>query len=538
MAVGEFNPEGGFKTEYWDGEAWVLETSQQPGEIDGGTLRGVACILGAPTCIATGSYIATKKGLRITLAQVHRFVKAPTVATEGASNPEGSQVVLHGTVNPNGQDTVYRFEYDTSEYKLGEGSHGVSVPAPSEDIGSGESNVSVSQSVTGLKHHTTYHYRIVAENSQGVSYGNDATVRTGEWATQSTPNPELRTEDSLEAVSCPSASVCLAVGDNIYSGDGFIETWNGSEWKLLTTLPNSELKGVSCPSATWCAVIGKGGGAWKLVWNESKAKWTLESIAQPTVPTGATEFTLNGVSCTAQSACTAVGSYNLESSYKTLAERWNGTSWSQQSTPQPSEGSASNAMLRVSCGSSVSCITVGKAAGKPFAERWNGSEWATMTIPNPSGSIDAALESVSCISESSCIAAGSFSETGKTGSYRPLVERWKGGEWKVVTAPSPSGAKGDVKLRGVSCLSSSSCYAVGNYASKASSKGVSEEEKTLAESWNGSEWTVQSSPNPEGKLFSLLGAVSCYSSSACTAVGSARPGSGAENTVTLAERYE
>ena len=34
------------------------------------------------------------------------------------------------------------------------------------------------------------------------------------------------------------------------------------------------------------------------------------------------------------SACTATG-YDLSPSYKVLAERWNGTAWALQSTPNP-----------------------------------------------------------------------------------------------------------------------------------------------------------------------------------------------------------
>ncbi|MEA2314573.1 MAG: hypothetical protein QOI03_1265, partial [Solirubrobacteraceae bacterium] len=45
---------------------------------------------------------------------------------------------------------------------------------------------------------------------------------------------------------------------------------------------------------------------------------------------------LSGVSCTTASACTAVGYYvNSAGTRLTLAERWNGTSWATQTTPNP-----------------------------------------------------------------------------------------------------------------------------------------------------------------------------------------------------------
>ena len=44
---------------------------------------------------------------------------------------------------------------------------------------------------------------------------------------------------------------------------------------------------------------------------------------------------LAGVSCASASACTATGYYYNGSVYPTLAERWNGTKWSIEHTPNP-----------------------------------------------------------------------------------------------------------------------------------------------------------------------------------------------------------
>jgi hypothetical protein len=46
---------------------------------------------------------------------------------------------------------------------------------------------------------------------------------------------------------------------------------------------------------------------------------------------------LYGVACTSSKACVAVGSYTNQSGVAmTLAERWNGSTWSIQSSPLPS----------------------------------------------------------------------------------------------------------------------------------------------------------------------------------------------------------
>jgi hypothetical protein len=325
------------------------------------------------------------------------------------------------------------------------------------------------------------------------------------------------------------------VGSDVYKGAGIVDLWNGTEWKTIQT-PYTELKAVSCASATWCMAIPKDGS--KEVWRlreEFPPAWSISSLGAVAIPTGATQVVLNSVSCSSESACTVVGSYNKEG-FKVLVDRWNGSSWSVQTAPNPTEGSGVSAMLGVSCASVTSCTTVGEAASKPTAEHWNGSEWSLITPPNPTGAVGATLESVSCTSSTSCMAVGNFHESGK--KDKTLTESWNGTAWTVKSSPNPGEAVGDVKFRGVSCLSSTSCTAVGGWVKK-EILGLPEEEKTLAESWDGtkSEWKIQSSPNSTAKLNSLAG-VSCTSSIICTAVGAANRGAESpEPLTTLVERY-
>ena len=89
----------------------------------------------------------------------------------------------------------------------------------------------------------------------------------------------------------------------------------------------------------------------------------------------------------------------------------------------------------------------------------------------------------------------------------------------IVSSPNPSDAKGFVNLADVSCLSSTSCFAVGYYATSLLSTAPLDL-KTLVERWNGSTWTIQPSPGATGQAYNALLGVSCTSVSACTAVGS------------------
>ncbi len=98
----------------------------------------------------------------------------PGVVSSSVSNVSSSFVDLNASIGPLGLATSYRFEYDTRPY-VGSESHGVSVPVPDASVGSGGVTggtiVSVVQQVGGLEPGTTYYYRVVAENSSGVTRG-------------------------------------------------------------------------------------------------------------------------------------------------------------------------------------------------------------------------------------------------------------------------------------------------------------------------------------------------------------------------------
>ena len=98
--------------------------------------------------------------------------RAPTVASEAASSIGQTAATLAGTVNPDGAEvTSCVLEYGTST------SYGGSA-ACSPSPGSGETAVAVSAVVHGLEANTTYHFRIVATNAGGTSYGSDETFKT------------------------------------------------------------------------------------------------------------------------------------------------------------------------------------------------------------------------------------------------------------------------------------------------------------------------------------------------------------------------
>ena len=96
-------------------------------------------------------------------------IKTPVVTTGSASSVTLNSATLNGTVNPNGLLTTYVFQWGRTT------SYGSATTATS--AGSGTGQVAASARITGLRYYTVYHYRLVATNSAGTTYGADQSFR-------------------------------------------------------------------------------------------------------------------------------------------------------------------------------------------------------------------------------------------------------------------------------------------------------------------------------------------------------------------------
>jgi hypothetical protein len=138
-------------------------------------------------------------------------------------------------------------------------------------------------------------------------------------------------------------------------------------------------------------------------------RWLSAAALCAPLPPGAVGAVFNGVSC--GSACTAAGTYfNGSDQELTLAERWNGATWTVQPTPTPA-GVQMPALTGVSCAAPDSCAAAGvyfnvvEAVSSVFAEAWNGSRWRLEITPIPAGSVTSYLAGISC-APGRCTAVG------------------------------------------------------------------------------------------------------------------------------------
>jgi len=299
----------------------------------------------------------------------------------------------------------------------------------------------------------------------------------------------------------------MAVGESLFfdTSNGLLipyplaEAWDGTAWTVVPTpvLTNSAgtLDGVSCTSASSCIAVGNYGPTaaptdFTLAEEWDGLAWDVLTMPPPPTPGG---IALQQISCLSSASCMAVGYFgynNGTGTSLTLAEAWANGHWKIVPTPTPQ---GSGQLAGVSCLGTAACMAVGEnnhPVGEPvrgtLTEAWNGTRWSAVPSPNPRGSGAAALGSVSCTGLASCMSTGSANDM--TGEYEiTLAEAWDGSAWTILRTPSP-GSFAD-ELRGVSCTTSLSCMAVGDYV------GIGDE-FTLAERWDGSVWKLVPTPRP------------------------------------------
>jgi hypothetical protein len=339
-----------------------------------------------------------------------------------------------------------------------------------------------------------------------------AVALLGSTVTAAAPQPRVTAtaHGFLDGVSCFSASNCAAVGQRAPAqgiGGTLAERWNGTTWSAVHT-PNpggsagTRLTGVACPGPSTCLAVGwftdgASGDTLPTAEKWNGTSWSLLSVPDAS---GSTDARLNGVACTGTGNCFAAGA----SMSHTFIEHWNGSAWSIESSPNPN---TDDLLFGVTCPSASRCWAVGfttsGTTGGTLAERWNGTNWAVVHTP---ASSDGALDGVSCSSTSDCVAAGSG------GNMFAIAQVWNGTAWANALPAKPSGAS-------ITVLKSVSCPAGGSACESVGAKEISSGERALAERWNGSAWSVQSTGTVSGTTFSTLDAVTCTSASNCWATG-------------------
>lgn len=254
--------------------------------------------------------------------------------------------------------------------------------------------------------------------------------------------------------------------------------------------------------------------------------------------------TLTAVTALSPTDAWAVGyqnSNNLNFS-KTLTMHWDGTRWRVVPSPNPgspprcrnfNSGNVLNAVAAIAPNDvwAVGLSFTCDALLKPMALHWDGTRWRVVPTPPLNTNDNAAFYGIVALASDNVYAVGYH--PAPNGAVLTLVEHWDGTAWSVISSPnlSPTGSL----FLSVSANSPTDIWAAG-LSVDAPTTSI----QTLIEHFDGNTWTIVPSPNPLPKAFlnqNVLTSVLAVSPTDITAVGYLLDSVG-QRKLTLVEHWD
>jgi hypothetical protein len=264
----------------------------------------------------------------------------------------------------------------------------------------------------------------------------------GRWH-QIQPPRVPQADPALTAITCPAARDCWAVGGSGTHGSAIIEHWTGGSWQLVSSprMGGAQLESVACATENLC---------WAAGGKQNRRNMTSDVLEQWNGTSWSTVSTVaNGLepvlfSCPISGHCLILGLRNGTAA----AARYAGGRW--LSAAVPSGLPAGRLPVFLACSGATSCLALQRGPRGMITESWSGTSWAAATAsvpPYPAG--------LSCSDTGGCWLLGASS------SLRPVAARWQGGRW--VQGPA-SGQTGLGYLGDLAC--GSTCWAVGGRSNR------------------------------------------------------------------------
>jgi hypothetical protein len=315
-----------------------------------------------------------------------------------------------------------------------------------------------------------------------------ATLRPGEASMSGQPG-------SLDLVSCPTVSFCMALG---WSGSrGIVDTELNGVWRASSEAWGDPA-GLSCASPTDCLALG----------HERINAWLYDGTSwHVALALAGSQF--SSVSCQALGWCTLVtpqALYVMQGSVPTVIEI----------------SGAGSAQQYFACASPTFCLGVNSVGENPevaTAAVYGASHWARSPIPQPE--LDDHVSGDACVSPDRCFVVGAGYDDEDSDGV--LLERLDGTTWSTPVAPDP-GPSALSSFDGVTAISCSAgtglCTSVGNDGGEQGAKVV-----WFVEMGSGSSWTSLLLPAAFGQGLSTQLSASCPAATFCVVAGSSRAGS-------------
>lgn len=376
----------------------------------------------------------------------------------------------------------------------------------------------------------------------------------------------------LPSLSCVSTSQCVAGGDySTAAGQvkGLIVSETNGVWRAPISLvppvgadadPDVTIFDVSCGAAGNCAAVGSYEDSARNILpftaNEIGGRWlrSRELVLPKNALTDGQAGELRDVACESANNCSAVGEYfdndrAIPRSQGFVATEVRGH-WSvatEVRMAQPTNFNPFVTFSQLACSSLGNCVGVGSFIDAHDVTQgllvsqvrgvWHSGEEVTLPA-NASAFAGASLSEVTCLSDSSCAALGTF--ISNTGGIEAMTTSSANGSWSRATEIAmPTGANANPNaflfgFDGIACASPGNCSLGGQYRDSAGAY-----QGFLANEANGVwsqavEMAIPTGGVSSGKNGGVV-AVTCPSIGECQASGSYLDSGGNYQAVTLSE---
>jgi len=175
--------------------------------------------------------------------------KGPSVGSVSFGGVTESSITFHASIDPNGADTSYVFEYVTlADFESNGFAGATSVPAGGGSIGAGSGEVEVSAPAEGLEPRTPYRFRVTATSADGTTRTVAKAFATfpGASVFGSCPNERFRTGPSAKLPDCRAYEQVTPsdkYGSDAYGGPNSVQaspSGDGITFYTFSGFPKSE----------------------------------------------------------------------------------------------------------------------------------------------------------------------------------------------------------------------------------------------------------------------------------------------------------
>jgi photosystem II stability/assembly factor-like uncharacterized protein len=279
----------------------------------------------------------------------------------------------------------------------------------------------------------------------GGLYGLGVAFRTTDGGT-AWQEERLPGQGWISGVSCPTVSECILLQNGYKRATALSTTDGGGTWRTAA-LP-TYMSAVSCPSSTVCEAVG---GAVILRSVNEGARWAVQAV-----PKSAATASFASLSCPTVSDCVAAGSTSSNSA-AVLGTVSGGATWFLEPLPRGLELLGS-----IGCRLDVGCTAVGYSGSdhaigiKASSTDPDSQSWKTIALPPavwPGG--------VDCATASDCVVTGEAGTTSENGAV--ALDSTDGGKsWAQAALPSGIGVVGGYG-GAITCPDTALCLAAADY---------------------------------------------------------------------------